>query len=222
MAIDLDTFHNNYFYEDSENVIKEYILKEIKNRQDKLAKKEEEIANLIYEKDLIKEDILNSIRNELNGSAWNAFRGFKPELLENAHRWGNHSKDKDYWSEWSKSKKKCEEHKKDCKTSFEFVNNFITQNILKNNPDYKYANEVLDWNYSTSYEFAYDIHGTRIWVSIPNFSNANEKNYKEILAGYAIRYKESEHVIELLVADLDYKKVADALENWINEKEKIE
>ena len=63
-----------YFYEDQEEREKKFIVDEIKSRQDKLAKKDEEISNLQYERNLILLDVIGTINNDLRNSGWNLFK----------------------------------------------------------------------------------------------------------------------------------------------------
>ena len=57
-----------------------------------------------------------------------------------------------------------------------------------------------------------------IEITIPCFSNANKENYMYLLGGYRVLYQKDEHVWDTIASDLDYHKVAQQLQQWIEKQ----
>ncbi len=195
-------------YETYQDVTKAYILAEFEKRTDRLKEKEKALEEIAYEKYLVENDIVNVIKEDVGMSSINLFNGFTPKLLHNAYLHGNgHKYDED-----------TEQDLKDRENSFNYVDLLIRRWFFLDNKDYKFAGEVIDWNFSTSYNFAYTIRGHKVWACIPNFAGVNEKNWREIMGGgYVVRYMESENTIGWIVSDMDYKKIGPALKEWVDE-----
>ena len=213
--LDYSKFDNiwGFSYEDREASKDKYVLDELKKRQEKLKDKDEAIANLQYERNLVMGDILSVIRYDLAQSGINLFRYLdEGNMFWEAWRYCNHHKDKDFEAYKDKEVKKKE------KQSYEFVMSQIESRILNNNKEFKRVDSAMDSNFSLYYEFTFKIRGQEIYVCIPNFKCASERNYTELLSGYIIRYKESEYCTGWICADLDYHKIYDKLMAFINEK----
>lgn len=176
------------------------------NRMEKHKVKLEAINNLIYEKNLIEEDICNVIREDLAGCSYNLFRFFNASLLSDAWRYSRF-----------KNEFEDEEEKNKCKNSYEFVITQIKRNILREDNDFELI-AIVEYNYGDRYEFEYTYKGQEITVSIPNYGIAKPKNYIDLLQGTILRYHESECVIGNLAHDLNYEKIAEELKKW---KEKV-
>ena len=216
-------FYNNIYgidFEAREKAKDQYVLDELTKRREKLKAKEESIENLQYERNLVLNDILTVIREDLNQSGYNMFRYLNEgDLFWEAWRYGNHHKDKDFEPYQDKEVKKKE------KQSFEFVTHQIEHMLLKDNPDFKFDNEVIDSDFSLYYEFTYKYKNQKIYVCIPNFKCATDRNYLSLLNGYVIRYRESEYCTGWITSDLDYHNIYEKLMAWINEhwpEEKVE
>ena len=73
-------------------------------------------------------------------------------------------------------------------------------------------------NWTIGYDYVYTYKGQEISIFIPTF-HADINDYCYALAGYKANYKESEHVKGYIANSLDYKEVAEKLQDWlINEK----
>ena len=73
-------------------------------------------------------------------------------------------------------------------------------------------------NWTVGYDYIYTYKDQEVNILIPVF-HADDKDYGYALDGYRAGYKESECVQGYIANDLDYKKVAEKLQDWlINEK----
>ena len=73
-------------------------------------------------------------------------------------------------------------------------------------------------NWTVGYDYIYTYKDQEVNILIPVF-HADDKDYGYALEGYRAGYKESECVQGYIANDLDYKKVAEKLQDWlINEK----
>ena len=210
--LNYDVFNSLYGFsiEAKEAAKNQYILDEIKRRQTRLKEKDDAIAELKYERDLISQDIVSTIREDLNYSCINLFNFLNlGDMFFHAWRYANNHNDVTFYTD--------EKVKEEEKQSYEFISQVIEEKILKNNKEFKRVDSVIDYCYSLYYEFTYKIRGHEIYICIPNFNLASEKTYQELLHGYIIRYQESEYCIGAICSDIDYTKIYDKLMTWINE-----
>lgn len=209
--LDYKLFNNMYGIDlaSMDKAKSQYVVNELKKRQERLAAKEEVIANLNYEKDLIICDICGVIAQDLSLSGYYLLRGFDASsLLEKAWRY-NSFKDKIGYYEK-------EESKEEDKGAYQFIRMLIEKDILLDNKEFKFNNRIINYNYELYYEFEYVIRGHKIWISIPNYSQADSKNYIELLQGHVVRYEESENVHGIITNNIDYHELAKDLIAWIN------
>lgn len=224
--LDYSKFDNSIGFfnlEEREEARNKYILEEINKRQQKLKNKEDEIDNLQYERNLVLNDLLSVIRTDISHSGLNLFRYLdEGDLFYESWRYANNHKNKDFEPYKDNAVKKKE------KQSYGFVTSQIERLILNGNTEFKRVDSVMDYYYSLYYEYTYEIRGHEIYICIPNFHRADDKNYQELLSGYVIRYKESDYCIGWICSDIDYTKIYDKLMAWINdhwskiEEEKID
>lgn len=179
-----------------------FILSEINRRFDAIKDKKKKIDELELECDLIKDNIIEIIRNDLNNSSLNMFYGFNSNLLRNAFIYNYHKDDKDGYDEKAL---------KEMRDNFNFVTNRIKE-ILFPDYDFKLVN-IFDYCYTAAYEFHYEYKDRFYIIRIPVFAGANEKNCDIILNGYAFGIEEgvTQHI---LICDLDAEKI----KNKINEE----
>lgn len=209
--LDYKLFNNMYGIDlaSMDKAKSQYVVNELKKRQERLAAKEEVITNLNYEKDLIISDICGVIAQDLSLSGYYLLRGFDASsLLEKAWRY-NSFKDKIGYYEK-------EENKEEDKGAYQFIRMLIEKDILLDNKEFKFNNRIINYNYELCYEFEYVIRGHKIWISIPNYSRADSKNYIELLQGHVVRYEESENVHGIITNNIDYHELAKDLIAWIN------
>ncbi len=211
IMLDYSYFNNVYGFDfyTVDQLKSNYIVNEIKKRQEKLAAKEEMIANLQYEKDLILNDIIEVIKQDLAISGHYILRGFNAEtMLEKAWRYCCHKNEPEYYQ--------TEEAREEDKNCYNYILITINRSILLDKKEFKFNDKIINYNYGTSYEFEYIIRGHKIFINIPNYSNANVKNYLDLLEGYIVRYEESENVYGIITNNLDYQELAKDLIAWIN------
>ena len=209
--LDYSIFNNLYGidYLSVDKAKSQYVMDELKKRQERLAAKEEAIRNLNYEKDLIISDICGVIAQDLPLSGHYVFRGLSAgTLLEKAWSYCNYKDKVGYYEK--------EEAKDEDKGAYQFACLTIERNILLDNKEFKFNNRIVDYCYGLFYEFEYIIRGHKIWICIPNYEAANSKNYIELLQGHIVRYQESENVIGILTSNIDYKELAKDLIAWVN------
>lgn len=183
----------------NENQQVKQILKPLELKEQRLADKEAIISQLQYEKELIEEDIVNTIKN-LHNSSINIFPYCKTDLLSNVWRgWGNENKSKQL------------------KTDLDFVLNVIKLRLLNNDDDFK-LKDIYDFCYSAAYEFIFDYKGQDILVYIPVFANINKENKLYIMCGYSIQYKQSEHIWDTITHGFDTNKISQDLKEWLKDE----
>lgn len=191
----------------------DFVVSEIYKRQAREKAKQEQIDELTYEKDLITSDIVNTIRTDLCNSKYNIFYGMTSELLRKAWLYNWHKTDKKFWGEDIEKAKK---DKKDSKSCFEYVVDTIKRKILNNDDTYELI-EIIDSNYSRAYCFTYKYKDQTIQITIPMWSQADRSTYKEMLQGYRINYAKSEHFWDFICCNIDYRKVAEQLAEWVKD-----
>ena len=87
----------------------------------------------------------------------------------------------------------------------------------------KFMNEEVEFKeiiqfLTVGYDYVYTYKNQEVSIFIPVF-HADIKDYCYALVGYRAGYKESEHVQGYIASGLEYKEVAEKLQDWlINEK----
>lgn len=226
MILDYTIFNSIYWgdsdYESEENAKAKYALDETKKRIEKANKKQEEINNLAYEKGLIITDVLNIIKEDINQSYYNIFRYLNVnDLLWEAWKYSSF-KNKGALSEIEKSHEEspeCCKSLKDFETSYDFVLKIVKDRLI---PD-KYRDEsilvrIINYSYSTSYEFTFKYKDVEFIICIPIFNHVNDKNYSELLSGYILRFNESEYCVGWGFSSVNPKEFQEKLEKWIDDK----
>ena len=85
---------------------------------------------------------------------------------------------------------------------------------LKDKVEFK---EIIQ-SWTVGYDYIYTYKNQEVSIFIPVF-HADIKDYCYALVGYRAGYKESEHVHGYIASGLEYKEVAEKLQDWlINEK----
>lgn len=201
-------------YEAHEFAKADYVIYEIKKRQEKAKAKQDQINELTYERNLIIEDTVRTIKEDLANSKYNIFWGLSTDLMHKAWVYHWHKKDKEYWDKASDK-----EGKKSYKSCYDYVLSTIKHRLLKDNDEYKLV-EIIDHNYCSSYCFTYKYKKHEIQITVPIWSNASFNNYQDLLVGYKVHFKEREHCWNWVCGGINYLEVANELELWINNKTK--
>ena len=202
-------------FENQEEIEKKFIIDEIKARQDKLEKKDEQIANLEYEKGLILSDILNTINTDLRNSSWNLFRYFDADIFWQAWRYCQH---KDELKEDVKNGEMTKDDFDKSKTSFEYTKDVVQRKFFGEEFKDKVKFKEILKNWEVGYEYVFTYKKQEIQVFIPTFM-CDAKTYDYMLSGYHASYRESEVCISWITQDLDYNKVAERLQEWLRNEE---
>ena len=208
--------------ETREKLKAEYIFEATNKRIEKAKKKQEEIDNLKYEKGLIMNNVFDIIRESLAQSYYNIFRFFKvSELLWEAWKYS-------FYKGENRLKEIEEDHKKDaehCKPLKDFRDsyNFVVSQVKKGLIPEKYRDEsnlveIIDYSYSTSYEFTFKYKKVEFIISIPMFNNVNENNYLDLLRGYVLRYHEDKSCIGYAFNTIVPDEFMEKLETWLDEQ----
>lgn len=207
--------------EEKQEIIKsQYALDETKRRLEKANKKQEEIDNLKYEKDLILENVFSHIKEDIAQSYYNIFRYLiVDDLLWEAWKYSLY-KNKGSLEEIEKSHKENPEYCKPLK-DFEDSYNFVVEKVKIRLIPSKYKDEsnlveIIDCNRSSSYEFKFKYKDVEYAICVPVFVNANKDNYAELLSGYKLEFKESEHCIGLAFNTMNPNEFKEKLEEWID------
>jgi hypothetical protein len=201
-------------FEDREKKEKQDLLDKIKKVQDRLANKDKAIEELQYERNLIFGNLCSIISNDLRNSAFNIFRGFTSDMFWKAWRWSCHKDTVD--KELEKGDLTQEEYKSH-KTAFDMTVSIVKSKFFGDLKDkVKFKGIIMSW--TVGYDYIYTYKKQEISIFIPVF-HADDKDYYCALSGYRANYKESEYCSGYICNDLDYKKVAEKLQDWlINEK----
>ena len=190
----------------------QYVLDEIKKRQDLLKAKNDQIDQLKYETNLVTNDICNVIKEDIwSCSKYNMFYGFTDEIFWQAWRYFNNHKDKDFEDYKDKETKKKE------KNSLEFVDGIIKQYIFSDKDEAKLI-ECLMYCYGIGYDFTYSYKGETIQVYIPLYQKTTRDNYLDMLTGYRLHFKESEHSWGWIAGGLNYTELKDKLNAWLEKR----
>ena len=201
-------------FESKEKREKQELLDKIKKVQDRLANKEKAIEELKYEHSLIFGDLCNIISNDLRNSVFNIFKGFTSDVFWKAWRWSCH---KNIVDEELKKGNLTKEEYNSYKTAFDMTVFMVKDKFfgdLKAKVEFK---EIIQF-WTVGYDYIYAYKNQEVSIFIPVF-HADIKDYCYALVGYRAGYKESEHVQGYIASGLEYKEVAEKLQDWlINEK----
>ena len=202
------------YFENQEKKEKQELFDKIKKVQDRLNNKDKAIEELQYERNLIFDNLCNIISNDLRNSVFNIFRGFTSDLCWKAWRWCHYKNDID--EELTKGKLTKDEYEQ-YKTCFDMAVSRISNYFFGKLKDELIFKEIVK-NWTTGYDYVYTYKDQEISIFIPIF-HADIKDYIYALDGYRASYKESEYVRDYITSSLDYKEVAEKVQDWlINEK----
>ena len=202
------------YFENQEKKEKQELLDKIKKVQDRLNNKDKAIEELQYERNLIFGNLCNIISNDLRNSVFNIFRGFTSDLCWKAWRWCHYKNDVD--EELAKGKLTKDEYEQ-YKTCFDMTVSRVSNYFFDKLKDEVKFKEIIR-NWTVGYDYIYTYKGQEISIFIPIF-HADIKDYCYALDGYSAGYKESEYVRGYITSSLDYKEVAEKVQDWlINEK----
>lgn len=201
-------------YDDS--AVAAYVKSELDRRVKYHQDKQGLIYNLQYEDSIIINDICEVIKDDLYRSALNIFRGLTSELASKAWRYFNRKPGDEY----------TEEQLKEYKSAFDFF--VFTVNRRFFNDDKELIDNLkMTWfgycgydEHAYSVEYSYKNGLIKLSVEIPMFSNANVQNWAGMLAGYYIRYAESEYSWDIAASGLIPDEVRDKFLAWLPEYEK--
>lgn len=215
MALDLSHIWNNYFksFEERDKAIGEYILNQFNDRLAKMAKKQEEIDNLNYEKSLIMNDAISILNQDVANSSLNIFKGMTGDLLWKAWKYCHYPK------EITDDDGKVDEKKtKEYKACYDYSRMIVENKFFNNNKKFKF-NSILMNNYGEYYEFEYTYGKETLEVAIPEFVGANAKSYMNLANGYSLRYVDG-CVHHLLTYGFDFEKIRADIDAWCKKVDK--
>ena len=202
------------YFENQEKKEKQELLDKIKKVQDRLNNKDKAIEELQYERDLIFGNLCNIISNDLKNSVFNIFRDFTSDICWKAWRWCQRKDNID--EELANGKLTKDEYDKH-KACFDMTVSLVGDYFFGELKDKVKFKEIIK-NWTIGYNYVYTYKDQEISIFIPIF-HADIKDYCYALTGYKAGYKESEHVQGYIASGLDYKEVAEKLQDWlINEK----
>lgn len=190
---------------------KQELLDKIKQAQDRVAKKDELIKELLFERNLIFNDFLGIVNKDLRDSYFNLFRGCVDDFLWKAWMW---SCNKDKLDKKLKKEELTKEGYKTYKLFFEISTKDVKNAFFGNlKDDVKFKSIIMSW--TTGYEFTYTYKDQEIIIFIPLFRANDENTLYDTLRGYRVNYKESEHCEGWICGGLDYKEVGKTLQEWL-------
>ena len=202
------------YFENQEKKEKQELLDKIKKVQDRLDSKDRVIEELQYERDLIFGNLCSIINNDLKNSVFNIFRGFTSDICWKAWRWCHY---KDNVNEELTNGKLTKDEYEQYKACFDMTVSRVSNYFFDKLKDEVKFKEIIR-NWTTGYDYIYTYKGQEISIFIPIF-HADIKDYCYALDGYRASYKESEYVRDYITSSLDYKEVAEKVQDWlINEK----
>ena len=210
----LDFGDYNAYFENQEKKEKQELLDKIKKVQDRLNNKDKAIEELQYERNLIFDNLCSIISNDLKNSAFNIFRGFTSDICWKAWRWCGY---KDKVNKSFDNGKITKDEYEQYKACFDMTVSSVSHCFFDKLKDEVIFKEIIK-NWTVGYDYIYTYKGQEISIFIPIF-HADINDYCYALAGYKASYKKSEHVKGYITNSLDYKEVAEKLQDWlINEK----
>ena len=200
--------------EKQEESRKQEVLDKIKEAQDRIAKKDELIKELQFERDLIFKDFLGIVNKDLHDSSFNIFGGYVDNFLWKAWMW---SCNKDRLNEELKKEELKKEEYKSYKLFFEISTKEVKNAFFGDlEDDVKFKEITMYW--TTGYEFTYTYKNQEITIFIPLFYADDKNNLYNTLRGYRVNYKESEHCQGWICGGLDYKEVGKQLQEWLKKE----
>lgn len=205
MKIDLAQIYNTpgLGYEAKQELARQATLSNLQQKQDFLKKKNVLIEELEYEKKLVQDDIISYIQTDIN-SYFGMFSGLSDQMYSKFFYIFHQPK---------------EERTKEEQGLYKMIINDIITKFFHSNKDFK-IDDVYDYNFSEKYEFLFKYKKYRVYITIPQFSHANEKNYLDLLTGYNFGIEKNEHCWEVLYSSLRYEEVADFIKNWVENQSK--
>ena len=202
------------YFENKEKKEKQELLDKIKKVQDRLANKDKTIEELQYERNLIFDNLCSIISNDLKNSVFNIFREFTSDICWKAWRWCHY---KDNVNEELTNGKLTKDEYEQYKACFDMTVRLVSDYFFGKLKDEVKFKEIIR-NWTVGYDYIYTYKGQEISIFIPIF-HADIKDYCYALDGYRAGYKESEYVRGYITSSLDYKEVAEKVQDWlINEK----
>ena len=202
------------YFENQEKKEKQELSDKIKKVQDRLDSKDRAIEELQYERDLIFGNLCNIISNDLKNSVFNIFREFTSDICWKAWRW---CQCKDNVDEELANGKLTKDEYEQYKVCFDMIVSRVSDCFFGKLKDEIIFKEIIK-NWTVGYDYVYTYKGQEISIFIPIF-HADIKDYIYALDGYRASYKESEYVRDYITNSLDYKEVAEKVQDWlINEK----
>lgn len=202
------------YFENQEKKEKQELLDKIKKVQDRLNNKDKAIEELQYERNLIFGNLCSIISNDLKNSVFNIFRGLTSDICWKAWKWSQY---KDSIDEEFANGKLTKDEYEQYKACFDMTVNRISGYFFGKLKDELIFKEIIK-NWTAGYDYVYTYKEQEISIFIPIF-HADIKDYCYALIGYKAGYKESEHVQGYIASGLDYKEVAEKVQDWlINEK----
>lgn len=205
MKIDLAQIYNTpgLSYEAKQELARQATLSNLQQKQDFLKEKNALVERLEYEKTLIQNDIISYIQTDIN-SYFGMFSGLSDQMYSK------------FFQIFHQPKEKRTKEEQDL---YKMIINDITTKFLHSNKDFK-IDDVYDYNFGEKYEFFFKYKKHRVYITIPQFSCANEKNYLSLLTGYDFGIEKNEHYFEVLYSSLRYEEVADFIKNWVENQSK--
>lgn len=202
------------YFENQDKKEKQELLDKIKKVQDRLNDKDKAIEELQYERNLIFGNLCSIISNDLKNSAFNIFRGVTSDIYWKAWRWCAY---KDNVNEAFDNDKLTKDEYEQYKACFDMTVSRISDCFFGKLKDEVKFKEIIR-NWTVGYDYRYTYKDQEISIFIPVF-HADIKDYCYALGGYRADYKESEYVRGYITSSLDYKEVAEKVQDWlINEK----
>ena len=192
---------------------KQKLLDKIKLTQDRLSVKEKAMKEMQYEYDLIFGDLYHTINYDLKNSCFNIFRYLNSDMLWKAWRWSSH---RDTLDKELADGDLTEKEYKESKNDFDYTTKTVKEKFFGELKDkVKFKEIIMFW--TAGYEFVYTYKKQEIIIFVPIF-HADDKDYYYALNGYTASYKEGQYCNSYIFGNLDYKKVAEKLQDWmINE-----
>ena len=202
------------YFENQEKKEKQELLDKIKKVQDRLANKDKTIEELQYERNLIFGNLCSIISNDLKNSVFNIFRGLTSDICWKAWKWCHYKDNID--KEFDNDELTKDEYEQ-YKACFDMTVRRVSDYFFGKLKDEATFKEIIK-NWTIGYDYVYTYKDQEISIFIPIF-HADIKDYCYALTGYKAGYKESEHVQGYIASGLDYKEVAEKLQDWLlNEK----
>ncbi len=157
--------------EEQEKAKKQEVLDKIKKAQDRIAKKDELIKELLFERSLIFNNFLDIINKDLHDSSFNIFGGYIGDFLWKSWMW---SCNKDNLNEKLKKEELTKEEYKSYKQLFEISTKEVKNAFFGDlKDDVKFKKIMMYW--TTGYDFIYTYKDQEIMIYIPLFC-ANDEN----------------------------------------------